>query len=130
MHSVLRIYIAGPYTAADSDRMIQNVTRAIDAGLKILERGHCPFIPHLTHFVDMRAKQVGLNLSWEDYINWDLQWLNCCDALLYLDSSRGADLELAKAIEEGKRIFYSIDEIPINGRKGASDELDRRISHV
>jgi len=113
MPDALTIYIAGPYSSTDPDRVAQNVTRVIDTALRILELGHYPFIPHLTHFVDLRAKQLGINLTWDDYITWDLQWLYRCDALLYLDSSKGADLELTKAIEFGKRIFRSIDEIPI-----------------
>ncbi len=112
MAKPLRIYIAGPYTAGTQSEMVRHVNAAIDAGIAAYKKGHFPFIPHLTHFVDQRAEEVGLSLTWEDYIRWDLAWLEECDAILYLGSSRGADLELAQAIRLGKRVFRSTDEVP------------------
>jgi hypothetical protein len=112
MNKPLKIYIAGPYTAETTERMVINVNKAIDASFIIFSRGHFPYIPHLTHFIDQRAKEVGFKMEWADYIRWDLAWLEDCDALLYLSGSRGADLELNAAKEAGKQIFYSLDEIP------------------
>jgi hypothetical protein len=109
----LKVYIAGPYTAQTEEQMVTNVNAAIDASFIIYSRGHFPYIPHLTHFIDQRAKEVGFRLEWEDYIRWDLVWLEGCDALLYLGSSRGADMELEAAKKAGKKIFYSLSEIPI-----------------
>jgi len=90
----LLVYVAGPYSASTAERRERNVEAAVDAGVALFQRGHFPYIPHLTHFVDLRAKQTGITLEWEDYISWDLPWLERCDALLYLGSSKGADLEL------------------------------------
>jgi len=112
MSKPLKIYIAGPYTAATADQVHNNVNRAIDAGLVLFLKGHFPYIPHLTHFVDGRAAETGIGLEWTDYMKWDFPWLAACDALLYLKGSRGADLELEKAKELGKIVFLSIDEIP------------------
>ena len=112
MSKSLRIYIAGPYTAADQNGHELNTLRAIDAGIAIFKKGHLPYIPHLTHYVDMRAKQTGIRLEWSDYIKWDMPWLELCDALLYLGKSRGADLELRRGQRLKKKIFYSIEEIP------------------
>ena len=108
----LRIYIAGPYSGPDRKTIKTNVNRAIDAGIEVFLRGHFPYIPHLTDLVDWRAKETGKELTWHEFILWDLPWLEVCDALLYLSNSKGADLELEKAKSLGKRIFYSIDDIP------------------
>lgn len=108
----LKIYIAGPYTAETEEQRLKNVQAAIDASFTIFFKGHFPYVPHLTHFVDLRANEVGHNLTWEDYIRWDMPWVEVCDALLYLKSSRGADLELHHAKTLGKQIFFSVDEIP------------------
>lgn len=108
----LKIYIAGPYTAATETERVKNVNAAIDASFVLFSQGHYPYIPHLTHFIDERAKEVGFNLEWQDYIRWDLIWLEVCDALLYLGSSRGANLELKAAQKAGKQIFYSLNEVP------------------
>jgi hypothetical protein len=112
MTTPLKIYIAGPYTAATEAERVKNVNAAIDASFVLYSQGHYPYIPHLTHFIDQRAKEVGFTLEWEDYIRWDLTWLEFCDALLYLGSSRGADLELKAAQKAGKLIFYSLSEVP------------------
>lgn len=113
----LKVYIAGPYTAETAEQIAKNVNTAIDASFIIFSKGHFPYVPHLTHFIDQRAREVGIDLKWEDYIRWDMVWVEVCDALLYLSSSRGADIELKAAKEAGKKIFYSLDEIPhVNGK--------------
>ena len=90
----------------------ENTKRAIRAGIAVLLKGHYPYIPHLTHFVDLLSKEEGIPLRWEDYIDWDLTWIRLCDALLYLGDSRGARLELEYAKRLGKKIFTRLDDIP------------------
>jgi hypothetical protein len=109
----LRIYVAGPYTAPDPASVEANTKRAIDAGLQILKKGHTPYIPHLTHYVDLRVRERGEHLTWDQYIAWDMQWLAMCDALVLLGNSKGANLELEKARGLGLQIFLSVDEIPV-----------------
>jgi len=117
MTKALKIYVAGPYTAANDDGHEANTHRAIDAGIRVFTKGHYPYIPHLTHYVDLRARRVGVELSWEDYIKWDMPWLKACDALLYLGKSKGADLELEMARKLKKEIFFSVSEIPAATRR-------------
>jgi hypothetical protein len=109
----LKIYVAGPYTASSDEQILSNVNKAIDLGLRIFYRGHFPYVPHLTHYIDLRAKETNIEMLWEDYIKWDMVWVELCDALFHISSSRGADIELAAAKKMGKQIFYSLDEIPI-----------------
>lgn len=119
MSEPLKIYVAGPYTAETAEQRVKNVNAAIDAALQIYFKGHFPYVPHLTHFVDERANETDIVMRWEDYITWDLPWVSACDALLYLKSSRGADLELRAAKDLGKQIFYSVEEIPTVEREEA-----------
>src|SRR5260370_42497834 len=108
----LRIYIAGPYTATEPMDLERNTKSAIDVGIALLKMGHTPFIPHLPHYVDLRAKESNIDISWSEYMRWDEAWLRQCDALLYLAPSRGADIELQTAQSLGKTIFYHLDEVP------------------
>jgi len=110
----MRIYIAGSYTAPDLQSIEQNVNRAIDAGIELVEKGHTPYIPHLTHYVDLRGKETKKPLKWEDYIQWDLHWLELCDGLLFLGESRGVRIELEHAKKKGIKIFYDLKEIPLS----------------
>jgi hypothetical protein len=116
----LKIYVAGPYSGPDSHTIQHNTNRAVEAGIKVMLKGHHPYIPHLTHYICM-----------SDYCPWpsadrrwvsvDSPWVVACDALLLLAHSRGADTELALAQKLGKTIFYSIDEIPDVGGHQAID---------
>lgn len=108
----MRIYIAGPYSADSANEIQNNVTKAIDAGLKLWKKGHSPYIPHLTHYVDNRAKETSMSMSWEEYIEWDKTWLSCCDALLFLGTSKGANIELELAKKLDKRIFFNVNSVP------------------
>jgi O-glycosyl hydrolase len=109
----LKIYIAGPYSAPTLEEKLENTNKAIMAGIKVLIKGHYPYIPHLTHYVDLFAHEKGIPLKWEDYIDWDLTWLELCDALLFLGDSRGARIELEYAKKLGKYIFILLMKYPI-----------------
>jgi hypothetical protein len=102
----MRIYIAGPYTAATKEERIGNVNRAIDAALALYKKGHHPFIPHLTHYVDERAAGLGVAITRDEYVrNWDSPWLEACDALVLLADSPGAKEEFEAARGLGKTIY-------------------------
>jgi len=114
----MKIYVASPYSGRSEKERYQNTTRAIDIGLALWKKGHYPYIPHLTHFVDSRAKEKDIVMKWEDYIEWDSVWLEACDAILFLDHSKGTEIELEWAKKMGKTIFFSIESIPtVNNRK-------------
>lgn len=108
----MKIYVAGPYTADALEQIDANVQRAIDAGIHIWKKGHFPYIPHLLHWVDVRAAELDAPMGWVDYMLWDAPWLDDCDALLLLAESKGARIELKRAEDEGKTIFRSLEEIP------------------
>lgn len=102
------IYVAGPYSASTDEGKCENTMVAIDTGLVLLERGHYPFIPHLTHFVDQRTDE----LDYQDYMEWDEELLKRCDSFYYLGSSPGADAELDVAEDRGMTVYRSLSEVP------------------
>lgn len=108
----MKIYVAGPYTGPTLEEIEQNVRRAMEAGLRIWKKGHFPYIPHLTHWPDILARELDIGMDWVDYMNWHAPWVDHCDALFLLAKSKGALLESNRAREEGKIVFHSLDEIP------------------
>lgn len=107
------IYIAGKYSATTEEVVSYNVDRAIEAGLEIYKRGHIPFIPHLTKMVSDFNRMLDFpDLKWEEYMAWCLEYLKRCDALFYLSSSKGADIELIYAQKRGMKVYFSLDDIP------------------
>ena len=108
----MRIYVAGPYSHPDPRERERNVEHAMAAGLALLERGHFPFIPHLSHLFDQWAQTRGLTIPYETYLQWDAAFLERCEGLLYLSSSPGADRELEYAVSLGKPIFSRLSGLP------------------
>ena len=107
------IYIASPYSAPTEHARIIHTYDAMLIGYRILQRGHYPYIPHLSHFFNKYVQQVlERYLGPELYYDWGLAILERCDALLSLGPSPGADAELARAKELGLQIFYKVEEVP------------------
>lgn len=110
----LKIYVAGPISAPTHAEVKANAERAIDAGIRLIYKGHHPFVPHLSVWTNVLAQQsYTTEISWQTWMDIDDVFLQCCDALLYLGSSRGADIELARAKELGLKIYYSVEEVPV-----------------
>ncbi len=113
------IYVAGPYSADSDAGRIANVNHAMAAGRVILQKGHWPFIPHLTHYFDeWHNARHDVRLDAETYMQWDFAILRRCDALLYLSPSPGADRELALARELGIPIYLIVEAIPVAEPEG------------
>ncbi len=108
----MTIYVAGPYTGSTLEEIEENVRKAMEVGLKIWKKGHFPYIPHLTHWPDILARDLEIEMNWEDYMNWHAPWVDHCEALFLLAKSKGSLLEYNRAKEQGKIVFHSFEEIP------------------
>jgi len=101
----MKIYLAGPYTKGDVG---QNVHNAIKTADKLVEKGHTPYIPHLTHFWHLVSPK-----PWEFWCNLDAEFLVLCDALLRIPGeSTGADREVKLAQKHGLPVYYNVNDIP------------------
>jgi len=99
-----RIYIASPYTLGDQAK---NVKAQMDAAHRLMEAGFAPFWPLHSHFLHMVYPQ-----PWEKWMEWDLSWLKCCDAMVRLPGeSKGADMEETYAKRHEIPVFYSIEDL-------------------
>lgn len=98
------IYIASPYTNGDKEA---NVRAQIEAGHAIMDLGHAPIVPNLTHFM-----QLWRDRPYEDWMARDFAIIKRCDCVLRLPGySPGADREVMLAKELGLRVCYSLDEL-------------------
>jgi len=112
------IYVAGAYAPPDGtdphDAPVyaqHNVDLAIDAGIALLRRGHTPYIPHLTHYVNLRVP-LDNPIRREQWYEIDNRMVPRCDGLLLISHSPGADAELELARKHGLEIWLSIDDVP------------------
>lgn len=113
-----RIFIAGPYCPYGADphdaiRLAQqNVDKAIEIANAIHDLGHYAFVPHLTHYLHAHYSCKKDRKNW--YYEYDNTFLDLwATALFFLKESPGASKELIRAEGLGKKIFYSLEEIPI-----------------
>ncbi len=105
----LRIYVAAPLSAKKAKKRKENVLRAIDAGEAVYRMGHVPFIPHLD-----AAWQARYPKDWQSWIDFDLRWLEVCDACLRLKGkSPGADVEVQFCLERGIPVYYSLKDLRV-----------------
>lgn len=100
----MKVFISSPYTKGNQ---AENVRVQIDAAHELMDLGHTPFLPLLSHFQHMIHPR-----PYKDWIKNDLHWLRVCDILLRLPGeSAGADMEMEHAFAWGIPIIYSIDEL-------------------
>lgn len=99
----MRVYVAGPYTLGDRS---ENLRRIMAATVEILDAGHEPFCPLLTHFMDLVHPR-----PWEDWMRLDLAWLRVAEAVVRIPGeSEGADLETHYAYTHNIPVFFSVAE--------------------
>jgi hypothetical protein len=110
------IYIAGKYNAPTDGQRLFNTNRAIDFGIKVINKGNYAHIPHLTHYIekqmDYNNEPPRDNAYWYEFDN---KIIPKCDGLLMINKpgeSVGADMEVALAKSLGLRIFYNVEDVP------------------
>src|SRR3990167_6171041 len=102
----MRVYVAGPYTKDDP---AINVGLALQAADALVERGHVPYIPHLSHFWHFYTPR-----PYQFWIGYALHWLAQCEAVLRLPGeSPGSDKEVAWAEDKGLPVYWSVEEVPV-----------------
>jgi len=106
----MRIYIAGPYSAPTEEERLRNVKRAMEAALKVMERGHTPIVPHLSHYLHILS---GRKYNYDRWVIMGLEMLEGCDGILRLKGkSKGATREVRHARKLGIPVYYSVSQIP------------------
>jgi len=104
MDKKITVYIASPYTVGDT---ALNVKAQMITADELMNEGLIPFVPLYSHFQHMMYPR-----PYEEWLDMDKQWVLRCDCLLRLEGeSKGADIEVAFALEHGIHVFHSIEEI-------------------
>lgn len=87
--------------------MAVNVHNAIKAAERVVELGAIPYNPLQTHFYDVVSPH-----PWEYWIEQDEYYVSISDAVLRIEGeSKGADKEVAQAMEAGIPVFRDYEEL-------------------
>ena len=98
------IYIASPYTKGD---VAANVCLQIEAAHTIMDMGHCPVAPLLSHYLHIHRQR-----HYQDWIDIDLALIPKMDIVLRLGvESSGADGEVALANRLGVPVAFGWGEL-------------------
>lgn len=93
---------------------IYNLKQSLKAGAEIWRKGHIPYVPgwDILMYLELDGEYgLGGKLPYDN----GLEWVRRCDSILIyngLEDSAGVQRELEEAERTGKRIYYSLDEIP------------------
>lgn len=100
----LRVYVAGPYSP-DPEGC---TAAAIATGNLILDLGHAPLVPHLTHYWHTLHEPR----AYEEWMRIDLAWLSQAEVVLRLPgASPGADREVALARALGIPVVFDLADL-------------------
>lgn len=102
-----RVYIAGPYSKGGPE---ENTKIAQEVWNRLWLAGYTPFCPHWSHY-----QHILLPLPYEDWLMFDLEWLQFCDYLLRLpgeSSGAGKEVEVARSIN--MPVFFSVNDLLTN----------------
>ena len=112
----MRVYIASAYSKGD---VALNVREVILIADKLVELGHIPYIPHLTHFWHLISPK-----PYEFWLQYDNDFIDhWAEGLLRLsNSSVGADREVARAKGLGIPVYYDIKDLPIGEKLDKENE--------
>lgn len=115
-----RVFVSGPYSAENSIQVELNVRRICEAIGRLAKEGFAPSMLILGHYAPF-------GLDYEEWLKIALSEVSVCDCLLRVGgASPGADLEVARALEMGKRVYYSLEELL--AEEGKEEPLSEEIS--
>jgi hypothetical protein len=115
----LLVLIAGPYlsgTEGDPQKIARNRKHLESYALPIYERGHLPMVGEwmalpIIHAAGGRSTDDAVFRAYQYPVAHRL--LECCDAVLRIPGeSRGADLDVARALALGLPAYRAVSDLP------------------
>jgi hypothetical protein len=104
------IGVAGPYSAATDRERQDNLEAMNRAAAELIKKGHIPFIgvnAALPVALQMEEKD-----RYETLMKISLALIDCCDALLLLQESPGANRERDLILAKRLPLYRSVNEVP------------------
>lgn len=99
------IFVSGKYTGD----VKENMAKALEAGVEIINRGHTPVIPH-TMFNGMDDI-----VSYNEIMDCCIALIRQCDGVLFLEGwqdSNGARIEFLAANAFWRQLYFGVEDIP------------------
>ena len=98
---LVKIYVAGAYSADNVLDVLSNIRRGIRASTEIFLAGYSPFCPWLDYHFQLQLQDNEV-LTVKDFYEYSLAWLMVSDIMVVLpdsENSKGTQAEIAAAKE-------------------------------
>jgi len=105
----LMVMIAGPYSAPTPEGRVANLAALNRAAAEVLRRGHIPVIGVNASLPVLEA--AGLAYGDPAMMEISLALARCCDGVLQIGRSPGADREVAAIRALGRPVYRRLSEI-------------------
>ena len=109
---MVKVYIAGPYSADNVMNVLHNIRKGIEMSYRVFAEGMAPFCPWLDYQYVLMDKERKLTI--QDFYDYSIAWLLVSDAMLVLEGwqlSKGTLKEIEIAKERGIPVFYDIESL-------------------
>lgn len=100
---LVKVYVAGAYSADNVLDVLSNIRRGIRASTEIFLAGYSPFCPWLDYHFQLQLQDNEV-LTVKDFYAYSLAWLGVSDFVVVLpdsENSKGTMAEIAYAVREG-----------------------------
>ncbi len=109
----MTVFISGPYSHPTRKVRQINTEMAMDAALEVIHRGHYPYCPHLSHYLDEHQEAIaGSGIDYETWMRVCLAFLSKCQAILFLGESPGSLREMQMAAALHLKIYRTTEDLP------------------
>lgn len=106
------IAVAGKYSAETAEERQKNFDAMNEAAGRLLEAGHTPLIG--VNAALPVVERANVSNKYEAIMQISMAVVSICEAILIISNSKGVNRERDHFIENGKPVYYSIEEIPKN----------------
>jgi len=109
----IRVYVAGPFSAGNVIKVLDNIREGMRLGTELMLMGFAPFVPWFDfHFQLMLRGEEALGVS--DYYAYSIAWLEASDVMLVREgweTSSGTLAEIARAEDLCIPVFYTLEAL-------------------
>jgi hypothetical protein len=110
------MYLAGPLLQGHTltfEEGLENWKKAIEIGEKLMQKGWTVHIPHHSLYMWQHIKTTeGRDIPWKEWMIQDSGMIKVSQAVFFFGHSKGADRELEFALNNDKKVYTKIDDVP------------------
>ena len=109
---MIKVYVAGKYSDTNVVAVLKNIGIGERFAADLFGKGFAPFCPW--HDKDFIIKRPFSNYTVEQFYEYSIVWLKCCDCILLVpgwETSKGTLEEIRIAKENDIPVFETMEEL-------------------